>query len=187
MNTNEKTPGIDIMLDIETLGTKPGSIILSIGAVRFDVKGVHDTFYHKIHPATAEEVGLQMDAATVVWWMAQSEEARKEAFSGCFALVDMLIEFNAWVTRSCSQAKGPARMWGNGAAFDNVLLRAAYEACHLEGPWQHWNDRCYRTVKNLFPQVPKPAPQGVRHHALDDAKNQARHMIEIIKYINFID
>lgn len=27
----------DIMIDIETLGTKPGSVIASIGAVAFDV------------------------------------------------------------------------------------------------------------------------------------------------------
>lgn len=174
---------IDIMLDIETLGTKPGSIILAIGAVRFDAAGIHDSFYAPIHPESCEEVGLKMEASTVCWWFQQSDEARKEAMAGKWSLIDALREFNSWVARN-SPSGCPVHMWGNGAGFDNVLLRSAYEASKdskLTPPWDHWNDRCYRTMKNQFPHVPKPDRWGIHHKADDDAAYQAAHLAAIFR------
>lgn len=171
----------DVMADIETLGVRPGSVILSIGAVRFD----RDTgeispnvFYRVIDRASCHAAGLTEDASTVDWWTSQSEEARAvlrwaDAGDAAF-LPDALQDFADWM------AAGPSpRLWGCGAAFNNVLLRAAFDAVGLPHPWPFWNDRCFRTLKGLHPGR-EPERQGVYHNALDDALHQARWALAIL-------
>ena len=80
-------------------------------------------------------------------------------------------------------------MWGNGAGFDNVILRSAYVACGLIVPWKHWNDRDVRTIVDLgrtllgFNPKKEMPFEGVRHCALDDAKHQARYVSAIIQQL----
>ncbi len=50
----------------------------------------------------------------------------------------------------------------------------------MEEPWNFWNNRCYRTLKNLHPKI-ELVRTGVHHHALADAKTQALHLLEILK------
>lgn len=71
------------------------------------------------------------------------------------------------------------RVWGNGAAFDNVILASAYRRVTAGTPWQYWNDRCYRTVKALHPDVPMQRT-GDHHNALDDAISQAHQLIAML-------
>jgi hypothetical protein len=71
-------------------------------------------------------------------------------------------------------------LWGNGAAFDNVILASAYRALRLTPPWKFYNDRCYRTMKAAYSDVKMPRT-GTHHNALDDAISQANHLIEIWK------
>ena len=73
-------------------------------------------------------------------------------------------------------------MWGNGAEFDNVILSQAYKNVEKEVPWQYYNNRCYRTVKNLFPHI-EMERVGAHHNALDDAKSQAEHLLGIIRTV----
>ena len=167
----------DVMLDLETLGNRPGSVIVAIGAVKMDlVNGViGDTFYRVIDPADAQSQGLTIDAATVAWWLGQSDAARMaiSAPGGWVKLLSTLGDFAAFIGTD-------ARVWGNGADFDNALLAAAYQACSAPLPWRHWNSRCYRTCKSLFPAV-KIERAGTHHNALDDAISQAEHLVRIMK------
>ena len=57
-------------------------------------------------------------------------------------------------------------------------LSDAYDRAQLPRPWKYYNDRCYRTVKNLRPDVPM-IRGGTHHNALDDAKSQATHLMAI--------
>ncbi len=68
----------------------------------------------------------------------------------------------------------------NGADFDQPILICGYRAAGVKQGWTAYNGRCYRTIKNLFPE-PKLVRQGDHHHALDDAKSQATHLIELVK------
>lgn len=160
-----------VMLDLETFGTRPGACIVSLGAVRFGEGKILDRYYARIDPMDAQARGLVIDAATVVWWMQQSAEARVEiAAGGGKLLADVLGEFTAWI------GEGETEVWGNGASFDNVLLDEAFRACGLKRPWPFWMDRCYRTVKELHPDV-KLVRKGTHHNALDDAESQALHLM----------
>lgn len=164
------------MLDLETMGNGNRAAIIAIGAVIFDESGVKDEgFYAQVSLGSSVRQGLEMDTSTVLWWLQQSDAARV-AFKGnetAWSLSQTLCEFKNWLDKF-----GDVQMWGNGAAFDNTILSAAYRKCDMEQPWKFWNDRCYRTMKSLFPDV-KCERFGTHHNALDDARTQAWHLIEI--------
>lgn len=164
-----------VMVDLETLGNKPGCVIVSLGAVVFDrAAGVGRSFYERVDADSCLRAGLRMDPATVRWWMMQPEAARAELVRKGADLFDVLERFSAWVREDPRVAD----VWGNGASFDNAVLAAAYDAVDLPRPWEYWNDRCYRTVKALYPGVPM-ARRGQHHNALDDATSQAEHLLAI--------
>ena len=171
-----------IMLDLETMGNSSNAAIVAIGAVKFDVaNGITDSFYQKVDLESAVDNGGVMDPSTVIWWLGQNDAARKELQApGCISpsILPTLVEFSAWLGDGLH-----ARIWGNGAAFDNVILANAYKNGRMKAPWRHWNDRCYRTVKAMYLGVPKVTPT-VAHHALADAEAQARHLIAIAKAHN---
>lgn len=172
----------NIMVDIETLGTKNSSIILSIGACYFDIStgAIGPTFHQHISPESCADFGLTADVSTVMWWLGQSEEARSALVEGgrnARALPAALQDLAQWMGRD-------AKVWGNGATFDNVIVKNAYDRTGLPVPWAFWNDRDVRTIVDLGQQIgfdPKrDMPfQGVKHDALADAVHQARYVSAI--------
>lgn len=162
-----------VMIDLETLGNKPGSVIVAIGAVKFGSGEITSSFYERVDAESCVNLGLRMDCSTVMWWLKQESAARLEITKPGKDLREVLQAFTAWL------ADPDAEIWGNGAAFDNVLLSDAYERAQLSRPWPFWNDRCYRTLKSLRPDVPMPRT-GTHHNALDDAKSQAMHLMALL-------
>ncbi len=73
-------------------------------------------------------------------------------------------------------------IWGNGASFDNTILEECFRRTALEMPWGYYNDRCYRTLKNLAPNV-KLERLGTFHNALDDARSQAAHAVAVLNHL----
>lgn len=177
----------DVMIDLETMGKGPNAAIIAIGACEFDERGITREFYQVVELESSVKMGLEIDPSTVLWWMKQSDEARAHIHTPNFPTqnIQQALEwFTDWLTvRSDSDVDKNVRLWGNGAAFDNVILANAYRKLGKVAPWEFWNDRCYRTVKNLFPDV-KMNRSGTHHNAIDDAKSQALHLIEIFKQAN---
>lgn len=163
-----------IMIDLETMGNTPDAPIVAIGACRFDRTGVSEesAFYETISLASAVDGGAKMEASTVLWWMEQDAAAQAEIIGAKSDLSGVLCDFTHWVKKI--DADG---VWGNGAAFDNVILAQTYRRYGQPAPWPFWLDRCYRTVKSLS-KVPIDR-QGTHHNALDDAISQAKHLVEI--------
>lgn len=163
----------DVMVDIETLGTLPGSAILSIGAVAFDAETgqMGPEMLTKISAVFAVGAGLTIDPKTMIWWMQQSEEARAEAFSGEQDLISGLSEFALFL-----DVAQPSRVWAKPPSFDLVLLEAAYQAVGRSVPWHYRAPRCVRTIMDVAGlEYGHTLPA---HTALDDAKDQAGIVIE---------
>lgn len=174
-----KPPLDQVMLDLETMGTGPSAAIVAIGAVAFSLEAegcMGDTFYRTVDLDSAVRCGGQIDAGTVTWWMKQSDQARAALAVNPVHITQALSEFAEWVT--FRKRAGSVKLWGNGAAFDNVILASAYRNAGLSVPWEHWDDRCYRTIKALHPSL-KMQRTGTHHNALDDAVSQARHLLAI--------
>lgn len=174
----------NLMLDLETLGTRPGSVILSIGAVFFDAnyRRLGPEFYSVISTGSCDDSGLTADARTVAWWRDQSPDARK-VFDAAGAenaptLRGVLGEFIDFIRTH--NALDNVCVWGNGSDFDNALLAEAYARCGSSAPWKFWNNRCYRTLKSIT-AGPALSRVGTAHNALDDARSQALHAIELMR------
>ena len=158
-----------VMLDLETMGTRPGSVILSIGAVFFDLAGnTGDTFYRNISGRSCIDAGLKVDPRTREWWSRQSLEARTAVSTDQQPLDRVARDFSHWL-----RAGGGVFVWGQGASFDPPLWEAASEAVGRSAPWRFWNIRDTRTVYDLFNFDDKAMPRaGTYHNALDDARHQ---------------
>lgn len=168
-----------IMLDLETLGTRPGCVIASIGAVKFSkADGIIERFYTRIDIVRAVEEGFVMDPNTVKWWLSQSPEAQAELIKPeARSTIEALWGFNDFIN------EGEPVIWGNGASFDNAIMAGAYSHMGLALPWKFWNDRCYRTLKSMHPELPMPKRVGTHHNALDDAESQALHLITLPSFL----
>lgn len=179
-----------IMHDLETLGTVPGCAILSIGAVAFDpLSGWVDPegFYRVVFRPSCEEAFLSEDPDTLEWWSKQNAEARAvlehvESLETSVPLDVALDEFNHY---AFTQGGPDVRMWGNGADFDNAITAAAMDAVKKKPIWKFWNNRCYRTIKNLAPDL-KLNRTGTYHNALDDARTQTTHLLSIASQRGFV-
>jgi DNA polymerase III epsilon subunit-like protein len=167
----------DIMLDLETMGNGQDAAIVAIGAVAFDADRLGESFYVAIDLQSSVAEGGVMDASTVIWWLQQSDIARTEITAPAhqFTLLTALSMF----TEFANDHGKDVRIWGNGAAFDNVILRRAYQRAGIEAPWRYSRDRCYRTVAGMCPDIKIDRTGGTHHNALDDAIAQARHLIAI--------
>lgn len=167
-----------VMLDLETMGTSPDAAIVAIGAVTFEpADGTCPArYFQPVQLETAVAAGGTIDPGTVQWWMRQSDAARA-VLQGGAPIVDALVGFAAWLADA---ADGDVQVWGNGADFDNVILSRAYTRARMARPWRTYANRCYRTAKNLRPEVPLHRI-GVHHHAADDAASQAMHLMAIFR------
>lgn len=165
---------MNVMLDLETMGTDPNAAIVAIGAVKFDTDGIKDKFYRTVDLETSVKYGGAIDAETVMWWLNQGVDARNAIINQSVPVMEALTDFSNWL----KSIGGEVKVWGNGAAFDNVILSRAYTRAGLKTPWSHKNDRCYRTIKASHPDV-KVLPYGIEHNALDDAIRQAIHLMTI--------
>lgn len=183
---NERT--INIMMDIETTGVRPGCRVLSIGLVEFDEKGTIDSLL--VHPKLSDQVGVD-DGKTMGWWDTQSAEAKSvfadnhvlgESVENTYKIIKTFIDDLVDARKSLSQGleKVDVCIWGNGATFDNSIVQHMFYAKGLPIPWNTFGDRCYRTAINMLGR-PSLQRSGVHHNALDDAMYQANCLIKAIK------
>ncbi|WP_454551594.1 3'-5' exoribonuclease domain-containing protein [Klebsiella oxytoca] len=176
-----------VMVDLETMGKKSNAPVVSIGAVIFDPETgfLGETFYKVVSLESAVSWGAEIDPSTVIWWMKQSSEARSEiANDNAIQLDDALLQFSEFVLENIPGGYKTAQIWGNGATFDNTILRSSYERACLDCPWGYWNDRDVRTMVELGKAIgfdPKTSTpfEGERHNALADAQHQARYVSAI--------
>jgi len=166
-----------IMIDLETMGTRADAPIVSIGAVAFDAKGIGREFYCTVSLHSAVRSGAVIDPSTVMWWLGQdkiAQDALTDRQDDAVGLEEGLRHFMQFV---CSYGDNLKGVWGNGATFDNVIMHESGKRCGVP-MWEFWKDKCYRTVKGLYPEV-KMERAGTHHNALDDAKSQALHLIAV--------
>lgn len=162
-----------LMLDIETLGQGPYSVVLSVGAVAFDKDKIisHKEWFLNVEEQIRQ--GRRIDYDTVKWWMKQSDEAR-QIFQT--TMISSLIYFCKELTTFFDFNCGPdGRIWGNGASFDIPIIETLYlKTMNDTLPWKFWHHRCYRTVKAQFGIEKGVVFEGVKHGALSDSMHQAK-------------
>jgi hypothetical protein len=173
-----------VMVDLETLGTVADAVILSIGAVRFDLdsSAIDDMgFYASISIDSNLQAKRRIQEDTLLWWLKQDAAAQEVFHEPKKTLEVALGEFGDWL------GNNEAHVWSNGADFDLPMLAHAYTSFGMEVPWKFWNSNCFRTYKKLpGAKTIRSAPTGVKHNALSDAYQQAQ-TLQMIQHKLFGD
>lgn len=178
---------VHVMVDLETMGKKNNAPIVAIGAVVFDpaTGSIGESFYKVVCLESSVNWGAVIDPSTVIWWLKQSSEARSAIVNDdAIPLLDALLQFREFVSDNVAGGSKKAQVWGNGASFDNSILRSSYDCIAEDYPWEYWNDRDVRTMVELGQAIsfdPKTTIpfEGSRHNALADAIHQARYVSAI--------
>jgi exodeoxyribonuclease VIII len=155
------------MLDIETVGTKPGAAIPQVGITVFDPRrmGIISGLCLNLDLSEQYDLGLKTDNDTIEWWAKQDTEVQKSVFQGmprlsldeCYSVLDELVV--EWE---------PECVWAQGASFDFPILEVALGKL----PWSFRAHRCSRTLFKLLPEFNRSEIPGA-HNALVDATAQA--------------
>ncbi|KXK83448.1 exonuclease [Escherichia coli] len=179
--TSTSRAGIHLMIDLETMGKNPDAPIISIGAIFFDPQtGEMGPEFSKT--IDLETAGGVIDRDTIKWWLKQSREAQSAIMTDEIPLDDALLQLREFIDENSGEFF--VQVWGNGATFDNVILRRSYERQGIPCPWRYTNDRDVRTMVALglvmdFDARTTIPFEGERHNALNDARYQAKYVSAI--------
>lgn len=188
----------DIIIDLETLGTRPGCPIIEIGACAIDpcTGRITANFSRRVLcPLTYDTVDRTSKAKacslphdrfdTMKWWMGDEErkDTLRKILGAGIPLRDALIDLTVWSVKTKRDPDGigtlPARIWANGPSFDIAILAEAYVVTGLPRPWLCYDERCVRTaleMANYEKGSVSWIERGPRHRALNDARHEARKL-----------
>lgn len=167
-----KMSKMDVMIDLETLSTRPNAVILVIAAVKFNRTGKltelkeMDTFYLRIDINSCLRKAMHSSQDTRDWWNKQDKAIREEAFGQPREDLSIALrQFVEWFGDT-------EYIWSHGATFDIVIMNEAFRRCGLEAPWKFWNCRDTRTIYDIAGIRNNELPQAAKHHALYDCHRQ---------------
>lgn len=158
-----------LMLDSETLSTRPGGVVMSVALVRFS-----DEAHCSINLNISEQqaLGLTIDPKTEAWWAQQDRAAWAAATSNPLPVGAALDYLSSWINWASGGAD--PLIWAHGASFDGPMLTALYDATGREPPWKFWNLRDTRTLYDLAGVDVRNYACPPPHVALNDALAQTR-------------
>lgn len=182
---------MDLMLDLETLDTKPGATVLAIGAVLFD----RDTcwscgqgmFYMEVNIASQLPFHTTVSADTMDWWQKTDPEWIEEVMGDKYqaentkSIGEVLDAFDAWMQFHYEREGFElGAVWCQGQDFDFPILAELYRRVR-EGktnntpPWPFWAQRDTRTVYDVAGYDPGTMTRtGKKHNALADCHHQIK-------------
>ena len=167
---------MDVMLDLETLGTRPGCVILTLGAVKFDPYSLREPdsgIYFRVDVDEQTALGREVQEDTLNWWLNQSEDIREEALGeqDRVSLTTLYRDLNKFLV-------GVDNIWAQGPLFDFAILENLYRQCGWPTPWQYWQIRDSRTLFGVHGD-PRVKGKAGLHNALEDCVSQAVAVQEI--------
>lgn len=177
------------MVDIETLSTAVNTVVLSIGAVEFDIVSgaIHNEFYQELR--LQDQNDRKIDQGTVAWWIKQVAEHPERAaiFLGenKAPVRNALLLLEAFLGESqVSYSANKKCIWACDPDFDCAILDNLYKEYKLKTPWQYYETRSVRTVRELSKIHSIGLPEFVKsHNALDDCKRQVAEIVEFNRVI----
>ncbi|EFK9897858.1 3'-5' exoribonuclease domain-containing protein [Escherichia coli] len=180
-NTSTSRLWHHLMIDLETMGKNPDAPINALAGKFFDpTTGEMGPEFSKT--IALETAGGVIDRDTIKWWLKQSREAQSAILTDEIPLDDALLQFREFIEENSGEFF--VQVWGNGANFDNVILRRSYERQEIPCPWRYTNDRDVRTMVALGLVMDFDARNVItfedeRHNALHDARYQAKYVSAI--------
>jgi len=166
-------------IDIETLGTSPDTVVLTIGGIKFDPMeddGLHSEFYYRLNADEQIDMGRTVDEKTLEWWETQSDEVKAEALdtNDRIPVEETLKALNKWLV-------GVDKIWCQGPVFDIGILENLYKQIGLHHNWPFYIIRDSRTLFSLMDKDPRKEIDFAAHNALADAIVQSLCIQKVYK------
>jgi hypothetical protein len=159
------------MIDIETLDTGPSSVVLTVGACKFDPHSSEPPTEKRLwRPEVEDQLqqGRTASEETLEWWAKQDQGVRESTFTetGRISVIEFFKDLNKYLV-------GVDKVWCQGPQFDMVILEDLYKQYQHHCNWAFWQIMDCRTIFNMMPKDPRKAVQKNLHSADDDAYWQA--------------
>lgn len=176
-----------LIVDIETLSTKPNAVVLSLGCVSFQFETkkmfseyLENGFYVKLDIKAQIEAGRKIQKDTVDWWLSQSAEAKlvtKPSNEDVHPL-DALKQFSRYVSslRTFEGFSDNSFVWSRGPNFDFPIIESLCDTFKMKPPYSTWSIRDLKTMFDVLtggtrgqynPKI--GTPKGfLKHNALHD-------------------
>jgi len=163
---------IDCMIDIETTDIKTSTIVLTVGAVKFDPCSTEEPFEKRHWVLEIDEqsaAGRTMSESTMEFWANQPKEVQEAAFTetGRIPLDTFFKELNKWMV-------GCKSVWAQHPQFDLIILRDLYDQFGHHYNWPFWAEQDSATLFKLMPKSPLKGINKALHNAAEDAYWQAK-------------
>ena len=173
---------IHAMIDIETLGTSPDCVVLSVGAVKFDpFTNIEPNNRLLWRPSTEEQFNANRTVldSTLEWWATQPKHIQDEAFTeeGRVSLIDFFKDLNKYLV-------GVDKIWCQGPQFDMVILEDLFNQFKHHTNWAFWQIQDCRTLFNMMSVDPRKAIETHAHSADADAFVQAVCVQQAFNYFS---
>lgn len=169
---------MEIMIDLETLGTGDQAAIVSIGLVAFDLTlgEITETLYLRPDVQAQLDKGASVTSDTISWWLNQNKSAKSVFSETSISPVSALKQIEQFFNQ-----KNNAYVWGNGPTFDVVILGNMFKRFNFKVPWDFRKVMDFRTFRRFVAKGNHVQNRGVAHNALDDAKAQAEFILKFNK------
>lgn len=174
-----------LMLDIETLDTRPSAAVLSAAAVAFEFgrEGVEISAQRQWFLNLGQQLVYMkrtVSVDTVEWWSRQPAAAKEAVTPGSTIAVDVAMEHLADFIKTVD----PDYVWAQGASFDFPILSSLAQGVGVE-LWPFWIERDCRTVLGLpeggVDRERIAEEHGLQAHAaIDDCLIQIHAMAEAL-------
>ena len=155
---------LEMMIDLETLDTRPSAIVLSIGAVVWQ-SVMEDHFIPDGTSRTQKKLGYEivdrwmrvprideqtklrtMSESTLMWWQNQTSMAQQEAFNPVrLSARATLQEFMQWTTGFNTKI---TRFWASPSTFDFPIMESYADQFEMPLPWSYRQKYDVRTAVN---------------------------------------
>lgn len=180
---------IDVMIDIETLGTGECPPVFQLVAKAFELKTgkTIDTFKSCCDVSTSTS---PIDDATVVWWthtnFALFVKLIADGVNSGNTEKQMIEAFIQWFN-NLTKDNHKVFLWGNGILFDNRIIQAKCRQYKLSYPVFYRNDMDMRTIveiaamkmgfKDQLEYRKSIQFEGTAHDANCDVDNQIKQVV----------
>lgn len=193
-----ETPITHLMIDIETLGKKPDTVVLSIGCVPFTLE--NHTYFSEL---VKQGIHIKFDAKeqiknyhrtvnkdTTDWWKKQSEKSRSitlEPSKNDCDITTGLYNLNKFIETIDYSFKN-SYVFSRRSHFDFSILNNIYESAYLSTPWNDWMIRDSVTFIDIFAgtntgkydlKLGEKDKGFIPHYALHDAALEAAKLNEL--------
>lgn len=186
------TDSVHIMVDIETLSTKPNAAVLSIALVEFDPTNGEVLDKMKVALSTYEQDNRHVDPNTVRWWVNQAKtniQAVEASFTDdTVNLGDAIRMVKNFVTDKVFLSSGHRKnvnVWSCDPDFDLVILDNLFEELGFASPFYFFEHRSVRTMRMLGKMIFEDEfKHEATHDPYDDCVRQIKEVSRVMSAIS---